>query len=97
MSIILSQSDPSLLTCGVPQDSILGSLLVMIWKLVLVRKVNYYCILTTVPFFFSHKEPETISRKLGSELESCSRWMVETNCLCIRGRLSVFYLDQRKN
>ena len=26
---------------------------------------------------FSHKNPETISIKLGSELESCNRWLVD--------------------
>ena len=26
---------------------------------------------------FSHKDPEVISRKLGSELEFCSKWLID--------------------
>ena len=26
---------------------------------------------------FSHKDPEVISRKLGSQLESCSKWLID--------------------
>ena len=49
----------------------------------------------TVLSFFSHKDPEVISRKLSSELESCSKWLVNNKLLLHLGKTECILFGSR--
>ena len=48
-----------------------------------------------VQFYFSHKEVNVISDRLGKELRSCSNWLIDNKLSLNLGKLSVYYLAQK--
>ena len=95
-------SDLSPVNCSVPQGSILGPLLFLCYvndmeiSIILESKLFLYADDSAI--LFSHNDPEIISRKLGSKLESCSKWVIDNKALFAYGeKLSVFYLVPREN
>ena len=45
---------------------------------------------------FSHKDPEVMSRKLSSKLESCSKWLVDNKLLLHLGKTECILFDSRR-
>ena len=45
---------------------------------------------------FSHKDPEVISRKLSSELESCSKWLVDNKLSLHLGKSECVLFGSRR-
>ena len=70
-------SDSSPITCGVPQGSILGPLLFLCYvndmEISISPESNLLLYADDSAILFSHKNPEALSRKLSSELQSCSK------------------------
>ena len=74
-------SDSAAVTCGVPQGSILGTLLFLCYVNDMVLSIDTDCKLLLYThdskILFSHSYPDQIANKLRKNLESCSALLVD--------------------
>ena len=93
-------SDFSHIICGVPQGSILGPLLFLCYENHMTISISTECKLLLYAddsaILFSHKDPEVVSRKLSSELESCSKWLVDNKLSLHLGKTECIWFGSRR-
>ena len=74
-----TRSDFLPVTCGVPQGSILGPLLFLIYindmNISLTCRLSLYA--DDSALLFSHRNPQIIADRLSTELSTCKRWLVD--------------------
>lgn len=93
-------SDSSLITCGVPQGSILGPLLFLWYVNDMGISISSECKLLLYAddsaILFSHTDPDVISKKLSSELESCGKWLVDNKLSLHLGKTECILFGSRR-
>ena len=96
-----TESDPSLVTCGVPQRSILGPLLFLCYindmELSISPESKLLLYADDSAILYSHKDPKVISEKLGLELEMCSKWLIDNKLSLHMGKTEcILFCSKRK-
>ena len=96
-----TSSDFQKITCGVPQGSILCPPLFPCYVNDMSMSISGECKLMLYAddsaILYSHKDPRVISERLGQELESCSKWLMDNKLSLHLGKTeSILFRSKRK-
>ena len=93
-----TMSDFLPITCGVPQGSILGPLLFLVYINDMVTSLN--CKLSLYAddsaLLFAHKDVHVIGDRLSNELSNCKRWLVDNKLSLHVGKTECLLFGTRK-
>ena len=92
-----TSSDFQKITCGVPQGSILFLYYVNDMSMSISGECKLMLYTDDSAILYSHKDPRVISERLGQELESCSKWLVDNKLSLHLGKTeSILFGSKRK-
>ena len=92
-------SEPREVTCGVPQGSILGPLLFLVYVNDMVSAVNCKLLLYAddSALMVSHRDVKFIQERLGLELEAVNDWLIDNKLSLHLGKTeSILFVSKRK-
>ena len=85
-------------TCGVPQGSILGPQLFLLYinnmHSSLTCKLSLYA--DDSALFFSHKDPAVIANVLGNELSNCQKWLIDNKLSLHMGKIECLLFGSKR-
>ena len=94
-----TNSSPGIITCGVPQGSILGPLLFLCY--INDMPVSIRCKLMLYAddsaLLVSGKNPDEISQTLSNELESCRKWLIDNKLALHLGKTESILFGSKNN
>ena len=77
--LLMDSSDKSQITCGVPQGSVLGPLLFLLYINDICscsQKLNFYLFADDTNILFSHRDLKSLEKIMNDELSNLYRWLV---------------------
>ena len=94
-----TRSDPGIVSCGVPQGSILGPLLFLCYvnDMPISIKCKLLLYADDSALIVSGSDPQTIADKLSEELESCRKWLMDNKQSLQLGKTeSILFASKKK-
>ena len=93
-----TRSDPGIVTCGVPQGSILGPLLFLCYvnDMPISIKCKLLLYADDSVLIVSGSDPQTIADKLSEELESCRKWLMDNKLSLQLGKTEAIIFGSKR-
>ena len=93
-----TRSDPGIVSCGVPQGSILGPLLFLCYvnDMSISIKCKLLLYADDSALIVSGSDPQTIADKLSEELESCRKWLLDNKLSLHLGKTEAILFGSKR-
>ena len=93
-----TRSDPGIVSCGVPQGSILGPLLFLCYvnDMPISIKCKLLLYADDSALIVSGSDPQTIADKLSEELESCRKWLLDNKLSLHLGKTEAILFGSKR-
>merc|ERR1711891_78735 len=93
-----ARSDPGIVSCGVPQGSILGPLLFLCYvnDMSISIKCKFLLYADDSALIVSGSDPQIIADKLSEELESCRKWLLDNKLSLHLGKTEAILFGSKR-